>query len=313
MTTSADDACCMQWRLGAALCWITRAAFGLAQRAERRNEMHARPYKHRTQLRHRAKLTVIRAASAGIFAMDAALRGWYGVRPYSYTDDILLRIADRKSVRQVLLEDGTRVHPGDPVLDLHIWNERIAVLGLPEGNLGWACRVKNRVRNSLEQLACHLEADPAFHRYVAVRAEAVVLSESAARRFSRIAARFGLKSTMPERSADWGHGMLALLLAWACNPARTFRGRYRPIRREFWISATELRSRYYHLTLKVPAGTLAPETTSAAPHAAADKEPSVHYPDHNIQVRSVRNDRTEDDWLPAQAVHCQSAGFDELG
>jgi hypothetical protein len=236
--------------------------------------MDGRPNICRGRVRCGVRSIAIRAASAAIFAIDAALRGWYGVRPYSYTNGILLRIADGKADTRVSLEDGTRVLPGDPVLHLHIWNERIAVLGLAGRNLGWACRVKNRVRISLHQLACCFESDPTFGQYVAVRAEAVVLSESAARRFSQIATRFGLEATDPERSADWGHGMLALLLAWACNPAKTIRGGYRPVRREFWISAMELRSRYCHLTLNVPACTLAPETSSATQPGAAGNEPS---------------------------------------
>lgn len=233
--------------------------------------MRARPDKRRHRSRHRVSPGVVRVASSGIFTIDAALRGWYGVRPYSYADGVLLRIADGKSDMEISLEDGTRIVPGDPVLDLHIWNERVAVLGLPGRNLGWACRVKNRVRESLHELACRFECDSRFGRYVAVRAEAVVLSESAARRFSRIAARFGLESTKPERLADWGHGMLALLLAWACNPARTFRGHYRPIRREFWISAMALQSRYYHVTPKIQTCILAPETVSAITHVAEEK------------------------------------------
>lgn len=236
--------------------------------------MHARAKKRRARSSRRGGPSVVRAASAGIFAIDAALRGWYGVRPYSYADGILLRIAEGKSDTQVSLEDGTCILPGDAVLDLHIWNERVAVLGLPGRNLGWACRVKNRVRNSLHELACRIDGDPAFGRYVAVRAEAVVLSESAARGFSRIAARFGLESTKPERSAGWGHGMLARLLAWACNPARTFRGHYRPIKREFWISAMELRSRYYRTTLAIPSCTHAPESACATWQLVEGNEPA---------------------------------------
>lgn len=236
--------------------------------------MHARANKRRARSSRRVSPIVVRTASAGIFAIDAALRGWHGVRPYSYADGILLRVADGKSNTQVSLEDGTSILPGDAVLDLHIWNERVAVLGLPGGNLGWACRVKNRVRDSLHELAGLFEGDPAFGRYVAVRAEAILLSERAARRFSQIAARFGLESTAPQRPAGWGHGMLALLLAWACNPARTFCGHYRPIRREFWISATELRSRYYHTTLNIASCTASMASTSASRQVVDEKEPA---------------------------------------
>jgi hypothetical protein len=233
--------------------------------------MHARPNSH-ARARHRVRPGIVRVASAGIFAIDAALRGWYGVRPYSYADGVLLRIADGKSDTRVSLEDGTCILPGDSVLDLHIWNERVSVLGLPGRHLGWACRVKSRIHDSLHQLACCFESDPAFSRYVAVRAEAVVLLQNAAQRFSRVAARFGLKSIKPERPAGWGNGMLALLLAWACNPARTSRGHYRPVRREFWISAIELRSRYHQMTLKLPSCTLTPETTSGTRQVAEEKE-----------------------------------------
>lgn len=247
----------------------------LVPRTERGGDgLHARVNERHARLSRRVSSSVVRAASAGIFAIDAALRGWHGVRPYSYADGMLLRVAGGKSDRRVSLEDGTRILPGDAVLDLHIWNERVAVLGLPGRNLGWACRVKSRVYNSLHELACRFEDDPAFGRYVAVRAEAVVLSESAARGFSRIAARFGLESTKPERSAGWGHGMLVLLLAWACNPARTFRGHYRPIKREFWISAMELRSRYSHTTLNIPACTTALESASASWQVVEGKQPA---------------------------------------
>ena len=194
---------------------------------------------------------IVRTASGGVFAIDAILRCLYGVRSCCYAEGTVLRVARTKFHAAVSLEDGTSIPPGDPVLDLHIWNERLSALGTPGPNLAWACRVKNRVQASLRELAWRLECDGTLSRYLAVRANVVVLSASAARKFSRIAGRFGLVPTKAEQPAGWGHGMLVLLLAWACNPGRAFRGCYQPVHREFWISAIELRSRYPHIPLAI--------------------------------------------------------------
>jgi hypothetical protein len=181
---------------------------------------------------------------AGIFGIDSILRRWYGVRAYSSSDNALLRISPAKATTHLVLADGTRVTPGDAVIDLHIWNERVPTLGLPGRNLFWACRVRNRIRHSLSELAQYLEVESDLGRYVAVRAEAFPLTERAARTLTRVAARFGLTQASPELPADWGHGMLVWFLAWACNPGSVSGKQLRPFRHEFWMSAAELRARY---------------------------------------------------------------------
>lgn len=216
--------------------------------------MDALPDKPRASWRRRGLVAcTIRAISGSVFLIDAVLRCWYGVRPYSYAESALLRVAGTKADTAVSLGDGTFILPGDPVLDLHVWNERLPTLGLPGRDLAWACRVKNRVRGSLRELAWRLECDPALGRYVAVRAKVIVLSRSSAQKFARIALRFGLVPTKSERPAGWGHGMLILLLSWACDSRRTSRGRYQPIHREYWISVMELRSRYPRTALPIRA------------------------------------------------------------
>jgi len=187
---------------------------------------------------------VTRLVRAGIFGIDCILRHWYGVRAYSSCDDALLRIAVANAATELVLADGTHVMPGDLVIELHIWNERIPTLGLPGRNLFWACCVKNRIRRSLSELARYLELNPALHPYVAVHAEAFPMTERAARKLARVAACFGLMQAAPELPADWGHGMLAWLLAWACNPGSVSGKQLRPFRHEFWMSALELRTRY---------------------------------------------------------------------
>lgn len=217
-----------------------------------------------TPRRSRAVPRLARFMSCGIFAMDAVLRRWYGVHVYSTADNVLLRIALTKSSARVVLEDGTLIMPGDPVIDLHIWNERVPALGLPEHSLVWACRVKNRIQASLRQLAHQLNDSTELHGYVAVHAEAIALTARSARRFARLAARFGLVQSTPAQPADWGRGMLSLLLRWACNPGGAAKRRLRPVRQEFWISTTQLRLRYLNGATRCGSCTAIPDFVSSS-------------------------------------------------
>ena len=193
---------------------------------------------------NRLSTRVFQAGRIGVFGMDWLLRRWYGVRSYSSSDSALLRIAATKATRQLTLIDGTRVAIGDLVIELHIWNERVPRLGLPTHSLAWACKVNRCIQHSLSDLARCLEVDRELRRYVAIRAEAFPMSERSARKLARLAAGVGLVQAAPEQRADWGHGMLAWLLTWACNPGSVSGKKSRPCRREFWMSAVELRARY---------------------------------------------------------------------
>jgi hypothetical protein len=184
------------------------------------------------------------AMRAAILCIDWILRRWYGVYPYSATEDALLRIAVRASEAPITLSDGTHVMRGDMVVDLHIWNERIATLGPLGPSLAWASRVRHRIEHSLIVLAQHLESRGYLDQCAAVRAETVFVSGRGAKKLARIAEHYGLTQPVNAQPADLGHGLLAYGLAWACNP-KSLAGRcFKPMRHEFWISGVAFR-RYY--------------------------------------------------------------------
>lgn len=185
-----------------------------------------------------------RTGRAGIYGIDWLLRRWYGVYEFSRTQDDLLRISVRVAKASLTLSDGTKVVPGDPIIDLHIWNERVPTLGAVGPSLVWASRVNRRIERSLIALARHLDHRDDLERCVALRAVAIFVSGRAAGKATRIAARYGLMPPLEARRADLGHGLLAFGLTWACNPASLVGQRLKPMRYEFWMSSQALRDTY---------------------------------------------------------------------
>jgi hypothetical protein len=194
--------------------------------------------------RRRLRSLLGKTGRAGIYGIDWLLRRWYGVYEFSRTDDNLLRIAVRVANASLTLSDGTKVTPGDPIIDLHIWNERVPSLGALGPSLVWASRVNRRIERSLSALAGHLDQRDDLDGCVALRAVAIFLSSRAARKATRIAARYGLTPPLEARRADLGHGLLAFGLTWACNPASLVGKRLTPTRYEFWMSSQALRETY---------------------------------------------------------------------
>jgi hypothetical protein len=213
--------------------------------------LHARSGVTRTSLPRRRRVRGRRARSllakmgrAGIYGIDWLLRRWYGVYEFSRTDDDLLRISLGVAKAPLTLSDGTRVMRDDPIIDLHIWNERVPTLGALGPSLVWASRVSHRIERSLMALAQHLDQRDDLDRCVALQAVAIFVSGRAAGKATRIAARYGLMPPLEGRRADLGHGLLAFGLTWACNPASLVGTRLKPMRYEFWMSTRALRETY---------------------------------------------------------------------
>jgi len=57
-------------------------------------------------------------------ALDNGLRLNQGVIEYTRHPDCLFRIQIIASCADVVLSDGARVHPGDRLISLHVWNEQ---------------------------------------------------------------------------------------------------------------------------------------------------------------------------------------------
>ena len=181
-----------------------------------------------------------------ILPIDRLLRWRYVVHEFSHTDDDLLRIPVSSAAQRIALADGTEILPGNLVIHLHLWNERISARTSFRSGLGWGSRARRRIERSLVSLAAHVEANPSLAQCSVFRAEAVFLIGRRAGTLSRIAERLGFGTPIVPRPADPGHTMLAFALAWACHPGNPMNRPMRATRYSFWMSRSTLRDRYLH-------------------------------------------------------------------
>lgn len=173
---------------------------------------------------------------------DRLLRKWYGVREFTADPVCLLRLARSEAPVLISLSDGTCIEAGQPVADLHIWNERLPRFARG-ADFGWAITVRQRMRASLGQLARHLADDPAWRETRAVRACVTFGSRRRTAQLRRAAARFGfelVRTASSTRLHDRGEDLLIWAFIRAFNPAALPRHCLWRDRTELWISRDTL-------------------------------------------------------------------------
>ena len=167
---------------------------------------------------------------------------------YAIADDqdCLLRLRRCRAAYPVFLRNLV-IRPGDDVLELHLWNDRIPVLPRGGADLGWAGRTGRLFAASLRTVADHLDSDPALRTSRAVcgttiliRPEDASLCLMARLGFEVLPARhpLGRFSEFWENAYAWG-------LMWTYNPA-SLRGRslLRLRRAGIWMARDEFLRRY---------------------------------------------------------------------
>jgi len=164
-----------------------------------------------------------------VFGLDGWLRRRYGIREFNNDSECIFRVqADRTSM-QLTLSDGTAVRPGDPILELHLWNEQIPAIG-PEGpTLSWARQVVHALGFSLRKLAQFLERNPDYDEVRVIHADMSLAPSSRREQLVRMAERFGFEAigtsgprSLPRRLHQAGQNILISMLVLAVNP-RAFR------------------------------------------------------------------------------------------
>lgn len=99
--------------------------------------------------------------------LDGVLRRRLGIFQYSEDPGCLLRLSFPPTPYEIRLADGTLVAAGEPVANIHLWNERMPPIPPQGADLPWARRFQRGFAHSLRLLAAYLDADP---RYASVRA-----------------------------------------------------------------------------------------------------------------------------------------------
>ncbi|MEW6567367.1 MAG: hypothetical protein AB1449_04200 [Chloroflexota bacterium] len=188
-------------------------------------------------------------ARLAIRGIDWLLRKAYGVAPFSHEPECILRISPGSSRRAVVLSDGTQVKPGDPIVHLHLWNERLRDLPNVSDSLGWGRLLLHQGALSLQLLARYLEVQSAAAHYVALRGEPGFVTDlrSARAALERLGFEVFLKESPGFRlwrRAFWDN-FYSFLLLWTFGP-HTMKGKElgRLQRLEIWMSRARLTECY---------------------------------------------------------------------
>jgi hypothetical protein len=182
--------------------------------------------------------------------IDALLRRQLGILEFTEDPECLIRISHARAPRLVVLPSGDAVRPGEPVLQIHLWNEHLAIIPQTGSTAAWGNLFKRRMRHSLALLSQHLEQESHYRDIVAITASPTFPDRLGPLTLTRVCEYFGWEIVAPEHKRHlhsvhaWLDSLLVWGLIWAFNPA-ALRGRGASYSRiEVWMSRSRLLDRY---------------------------------------------------------------------
>ncbi|MCW6509892.1 YkoP family protein [Lichenifustis flavocetrariae] len=186
-----------------------------------------------------------------IGGIDQRLSRNQGVKPFSHDERCILRYALLRSPWSFSLSDGSRVERGDPVIDIHCWNERVPPMPSSGPELAWAQDISKRLRYSLRLLAAEMITDPALQPARACRARVNFVGRGCSNEsVSRIIGRLGFEDINEGPSSSWAlihdqlENVLTAALVWTYNPKALRRDKMVREKRPVWASRETLLQRY---------------------------------------------------------------------
>jgi len=182
--------------------------------------------------------------------MDFVSRKLLGIVEFDGGADTLLRIGWHPVDRAILLPDGVRLRPGDPALELHLWNEHLT-LPAAGADLRWAAVLRRRFERSLERLATAIEARPELGAARALMIKPAFTGRQRRKNPRRLPNLLrGGWIAVPKRPnpAERLHALIddlwLFLLSRAFDPFKARERGFLRHRQEFWISRERFLARY---------------------------------------------------------------------
>jgi hypothetical protein len=187
-----------------------------------------------------------------VFWLDARLRREQQVLEYSDRAECVFRIQRAVSRSSYALSDGVVVHEGDPIIELHLWNEHLPKMAAARASIGWGSRLTHGFRSSLQELCTWLDARPEFDDVHVVYANmSLGGGERTAQLVRWMCGPLGLelvndrhRPTLGEHLHRLGENVLGLMLVMATNPVAARPGMLIRQRARVAMSRAQLRRRY---------------------------------------------------------------------
>ena len=185
-------------------------------------------------------------------AIDHFLIDYYQIYAFTQDEGCMLRISKAEADKDIQLSDGACIRSGDPILELHFWNERIPPMPEEGPNLAWALKFQRKARRSLQLLAQYLESNPDFDDVLAMSGDPPFASRLGSVNLTVMVRGWGFDlipihegSGLLKGFAEFWVDVYAMGLLWAYNPASIERKRFQGMKREeLWISRQTLMQKY---------------------------------------------------------------------
>ncbi|HJT07310.1 MAG TPA: hypothetical protein VJ747_10305 [Stellaceae bacterium] len=179
--------------------------------------------------------------------VDALLRQRQHIREFTADNECLFRVAVAEARASLHLSDETFVRLGDPILELHFWNEHVPPMPADGPSAAWANLMKRLIRRSLVLTALYLEQERALASIVALHGAPPFRSRVGTAQMLRAAKRFGFDVVQPDAPGNWRsviHEVLDGILIWALllafNPSAQRGDGMSRHRYHLWISRRKL-------------------------------------------------------------------------
>jgi len=191
-------------------------------------------------------------ARGTIAALDTVLRRRLGVFEFTSDPSCILRISLTRAPVRIDLPGEVHIAKGDPIVDLHLWNERLPQMPPTGADLAWARRMYRAFTISLHLLAKYMALDARMSGVRALYGEPGFLLTSELDAGAAVLRRLGFEVRRPRvraspwwRFAEFWQNLYSYALLWAYNPASL---RHKPFLRlercQLWMPRHVLDERY---------------------------------------------------------------------
>ncbi len=195
---------------------------------------------------------VRRQLQSGVFMIERLIRKRDNV--YEFTDDpnCILRIQLMPSHHAIELGDQ-RIQQGDPVLVIHVWNERMPCIPSGGADLKWALHLRRQVINSFKLLGNEVSSNHRYDSVTALYGDSILFSTTGHTGGTQMMKSLGF-TILPfhHRLGSFGifwENLFSWWLMWAFNqPSQDSRKFWQLERTEIWMARQEFLRRYTKMT-----------------------------------------------------------------
>ncbi len=185
---------------------------------------------------------------AVIRGFDRFLRWARGVFEFCDDPECILRLRLTRTPHELHLPGGI-VGKGEPMLELHLWNEHLPLPPAGAPDLAWAVRIGRMWVQSLHRVGRYMRDDPRVSGVRVIGGVTVLLFFGGHSGGVRLMERSGF-TVVPHRNplgrfGEFWQNVYAWGLMWAFNPASVRGRRLVHLRQaEIWMPADEFLQRY---------------------------------------------------------------------